>query len=132
MAHVLSINRKKTVLINTMPLILLMPPDFNDIAHLADEVVIIGANVMLTMSVSLRGDNKTHQSTIWQLYAPEVSAELLRSRCGRSGDTAAIMPCRFTPVCEILITLNNLLIYPQSQRQTHTHTQKQTPIFQLP
>lgn len=65
----------------------LMPLDFRNTAHLADDAVIIGPNVMLTMSVSLRGDNKTHQSTIWQVYAAEVSAKSLRSRCGSSGET---------------------------------------------
>lgn len=53
----------------------------------AYEAVIIGPDVTLTMSVSLPGDNKTHQSTIWQLYAAEVSAKSLRRHGGGAAET---------------------------------------------
>lgn len=71
----------------------------------------IGLDVTLTMSVPLRGDNKTHQSTIWQLEAAEVSAKSLRRRRGSCGETQRRQrSVDSPPVCEILITLNNLLI----------------------
>ncbi len=45
-----------------------------------------------------------------------VSQVAKETRWKRRRDTAATTQCGLAPVCEILITLNNLLIYP------HTHT----------
>ena len=81
------------------------------------EAVIIGPDMTATMSVPLPGDNKTQQSTIWQLYAAEVSAKSRRLMLWkRDRDTAAAAQCGLAPVCEILLVLYNLLICPL----THT------------
>lgn len=56
-----------------------------------------------------------HMAAVRRRGVSQVAKET-RWRCRR--DTAATTQCRLAPVCEILITLNNLLIYPL----THTHT----------
>lgn len=65
----------------------------------AYEAVIIGPDVTLTMSVSLPGDNKTHQSTIWQLYAAEVSAKSLRRRGGSAAEAQQLVHGVDSPLC---------------------------------
>lgn len=63
------------------------------------------------MSVSLPGDNKTNQSTIWQLYAAEVSGKSLRRCDGGAAETQQQVHSVAT-VSKILIASNNQLIYP--------------------
>lgn len=95
------------------------------------EAVLIGPDVTLTTSVSLPGDNETHQPTIWQLYAAEVSAKSPRRHCGSSAEAQQQQHSVNSPLCEILITLNNLLIYllthtisnwPKYYSAKHSHT----------
>lgn len=70
----------------------------------------------LTMSASLPGDNKTNQSTIWQLYVAEASAKSLRRCDGGAAETQQQLHSidSFATVSEFLITLNNQLIYPHA------------------
>lgn len=65
----------------------------------AYEAVIIGPDVTLTMLASLPGDNKTHQSSIWQLYTAEVSAKSLRRRCGSAAETQQQLHSVDSPLC---------------------------------
>lgn len=54
-----------------------------------------------------------HMAAVHGGGVSQVAKEMRWRRCR---DTAVTTLCRLAPVCEILITLNNLLIYPHTHR----------------